>query len=267
MPGTTSELSLEDAGAIVSGGASGLGEAVVRALAARGAVVTIADLNAERGEQVAQELSRQLGDKKVQCVQTDVTDAEQVQAAVTAATAAPRGLRVAVACAGIAIVAKTVSKGVPHDLNEFQKVLAINLTGTFNLLRLAAASMVDNEPGGEGQRGVIVTTASVAAFEGQIGQIAYSASKGGIAAMTLPAARDLSRHGVRVCSVAPGIFDTPLMAGLPEDAKRSLGAAVPFPPRLGRPDEYAALVEHIVANPMLNGETIRLDGALRMAPR
>jgi NAD(P)-dependent dehydrogenase (short-subunit alcohol dehydrogenase family) len=196
-----------------------------------------------------------------------VTSEEAVRAAVTAAASKPGGLRVLVNCAGIAIAEKTLGKAGAHPLDRFERVIRVNLVGTFNAIRLAAEAMAKNDPNEGGERGAIVCTASVAAFDGQMGQIAYSASKGGIVAMTLPAARDLSRNGIRVMSIAPGIFDTPLLAGLPEPARVSLGEQVPFPSRLGRPDEYAALVRHIVENAMLNGEVIRLDGALRMGPK
>jgi NAD(P)-dependent dehydrogenase (short-subunit alcohol dehydrogenase family) len=218
--------------------------------------VTIADIDAERGQALADEL----GGRYAAC---DVTQPEQVEAAV--ATAGP--LRISVCCAGVGWAEKTAGKRGPHALEPFQLVIGVNLVGTFNVLRLAAAAMLANEPDAEGERGVCVNTASIAAFEGQIGQIAYAASKGGIAGMTLPAARDLAAAGIRVCTIAPGLFDTPLLAGLPEEARTALGAQVPHPQRLGRPDEYAALAAHIVENPMLNGEVVRLDGALRMPPR
>jgi len=198
---------------------------------------------------------------------TDVTAEEDVQNAIAIAVDAFGGLRGAINCAGIAIAEKTVGKNGAHDLARFAKVVQVNLVGTFNVIRLTAAAMAQNEPDANGGRGVIVNTASVAAFDGQIGQAAYSASKGGVVGMTLPIARDLARDGIRVMTIAPGIFDTPMLAGLPEPARMSLGQQVPFPSRLGRPDEYAALVKHIVENDMLNGEVIRLDGAIRMAPR
>jgi NAD(P)-dependent dehydrogenase (short-subunit alcohol dehydrogenase family) len=249
------ELS-EGIGALVAGGASGLGEATARALNARGARVTIADLNADRGAALAAELGGEF-------VEADVTDEAQVQAAVDAAGE----LRLAVSCAGIGWAERTVKKDGPAALAPFETVVRVNLIGTFNVLRLAAASMVANEPDPEGERGVVVMTASIAAFEGQIGQTAYAASKGGVAGLTLPAARDLARLGIRVCTIAPGLFDTPLLAGLPEESRAALGEQIPFPPRLGRPDEYAGLALHIAENAMLNGEVIRLDGALRMPPR
>jgi NAD(P)-dependent dehydrogenase (short-subunit alcohol dehydrogenase family) len=195
-----------------------------------------------------------------------VTDADQVVAAVETA-AGEDGLRISVCCAGIGWAEKVAGSRGPHGLKPFETVIRVNLIGTFNVMSLAANAMLRNAPDGGGERGVLVNTASIAAYDGQIGQIAYSASKGGIVGMTLPAARDLAQSGIRVCAIAPGLFDTPLLAGLPEEARNSLGASVPFPPRLGRPDEYAALAIHIIENSMLNGEVIRLDGALRMAPR
>jgi NAD(P)-dependent dehydrogenase (short-subunit alcohol dehydrogenase family) len=249
-------------GALVAGGASGLGRATTQRLAASGYRVTILDRDEERAAALAAELGSAAGYGAA-----DVTDTEAVQAAVDAAATAPEGLRVVVNCAGIGISQRTVGKDGPHDLDLFERVVRVNLIGTFNVMRLAAAAMVSNEPLADGERGVIVNTASVAAFEPQIGQVAYGASKGGIVTMTLAAARDLAARGVRVCTIAPGTFDTPLLGSLPQDVRASLAAAVPFPSRLGGPDEYAALVEHVVENRMLNGETIRLDGALRMAPR
>ena len=256
-------MRIEGKGALVAGGASGLGEATARTLHAAGARVTIADLNAEKGEALASELG-----ERASFVAADVTDEEAVSAAVEQAAAAGEdGLRVSVCCAGIGWAERVAHKGGPHNLEFFSNVVKVNLIGTFNVLRLAAASMSENEPDGEGERGVCVNTASIAAFDGQIGQIAYAASKGGIVGMTLPAARDMASRGVRVVTIAPGLFDTPLLAALPEEAREALGAGIPFPSRLGRPAEYAQLVEQIVANPMLNGETIRLDGALRMPPK
>ncbi|MGC1853599.1 MAG: SDR family NAD(P)-dependent oxidoreductase, partial [Solirubrobacterales bacterium] len=204
---------------------------------------------------------------QVSFVEADVADEGAVSAAVERAAAIAGGLRVSVCCAGIGWAERVAHKGGPHSLELFSKVIAVNLIGSFNVLRLAAAAMSENEPDDAGERGVCVNTASIAAFDGQIGQIAYAASKGGIVAMTLPAARDLASRGVRVVTIAPGLFDTPLLAALPEEARESLGAGIPFPSRLGRPAEYAQLVEQIIANPMLNGETIRLDGALRMPPK
>src|SRR5215210_6664512 len=253
-------MRIEGSGALVAGGASGLGEATARDLHARGAAVTIADVNAEKGEALAAELG-------VRFVACDVRDEAQVQAAVGAAGEAEGGLRISVACAGTGWAQRTTGSRGPHALEPFQVILAINLVGTFNLLRLAATAMRENEPDDGGERGVCVQTASVAAFDGQIGQIAYSASKGGIVGMTLPAARDLAQYGIRVVTIAPGVFDTPLLATLPEESREALGRSIPFPPRLGSPAEYAQLAASIVENPMLNGETIRLDGALRMAPR
>jgi NAD(P)-dependent dehydrogenase (short-subunit alcohol dehydrogenase family) len=248
--------------ALVSGGSSGLGSACVRHFARAGANVIIADLNQEAGEKLAAELG-----PHVRFVKTDVTDENSVKNAVTAAVQAFSGLDVSVQCAGIAVAEKVLGKSGPHALASFAKVIAVNLIGTFNVVRLAAEAMSRNAPNAAGERGVIVNTASIAAFEGQIGQVAYAASKGGVAAMTLPVARELARLGIRVMTMAPGIFDTPLLAGLPEAARVSLGQQVPFPSRLGRPEEFAALVGHIVENEMLNGAVIRLDGALRMAAK
>ena len=250
------------AGALVVGGASGLGEATARRLHAEGARVTIADVNAEKGDALA----AQLGDG-VQFVETDVTKPEQLQAAVDAAAELGGGLRISMHCAGVGWAERTVSRRGPHQLQPFEIVIGINLIGTFNALRLAAAKMADNEPDEEGERGVCVNTASIAAYDGQIGQLAYSASKGGVVGMTLPAARDLASLGIRVNTIAPGLFDTPLLAALPQEQREKLGAGIPFPSRLGRPEEYAHLAAHIVTNPMLNGEVIRLDGALRMPPK
>jgi NAD(P)-dependent dehydrogenase (short-subunit alcohol dehydrogenase family) len=245
--------------AIVVGGASGLGEATVRALHERGAAVTVADVNAEKGQALADEL----GLRFAAC---DVRDEGQVQAAVESA-AAEDGLRIAICCAGTGWAQKVAGSKGPHPLLPFQTILEINLIGTFNVLRFAATAMLAGEPGEDGERGVCVNTASIAAFDGQVGQIAYSASKGGVVGLTLPAARDLAQYGVRVNTIAPGLFDTPLLAALPEEARQKLGAGVPYPQRLGQPAEYAQLACHIVENRMLNGETIRLDGALRMPPR
>ena len=250
------------AGALVAGGASGLGAATARELAAAGASVVVADLNAEKGAALAAELG-----PAASFVECDVTDEAAVGTAVERAAAADGGLRVSVCCAGIGWAERVAHKGGPHNLEFFSNVVKVNLIGTFNVLRLAAAAMSGNEPDAEGERGVCVNTASIAAFDGQIGQIAYAASKGGIVGMTLPAARDMASRGVRVVTIAPGLFDTPLLAALPEEAREALGAGIPFPSRLGRPEEYARLVAQIVANPMLNGETIRLDGALRMPPK
>ena len=252
-------MDIEGVNALVAGGASGLGAATARRLHEAGANVTIADLNPERGSALAEELGASF-------VAADVTDAEQVEAAVREA-AGEDGLRISVCCAGIGWAEKVAGSRGPHAFEPFDTVIRVNLIGTFNVLRLASAAMLANEPDGQGERGVCISTASIAAYDGQIGQIAYSASKGGIVGMTLPAARDLAQSGIRVCAIAPGLFDTPLLAGLPEEARNALGGQVPFPPRLGRPDEYAALAVHIVENTMLNGEVIRLDGALRMPPR
>ncbi len=253
-------MQIESSSAIVVGGASGLGESTVRELHARGAVVTIADVNAEKGQALASELG-------VEFVACDVREEEQVQAAVAQAAGIDGGLRIVACCAGIGWAQKVAGSKGPHPLLPFETVVQINLIGTFNVLRYASAAMIANEPAEDSERGVMVCTASVAAFDGQVGQIAYAASKGGIVSMTLPAARDLSQYGIRVNTIAPGLFDTPLLAALPEEARAKLGAGVPFPQRLGRPAEYAQLVGQIVENRMLNGETIRLDGALRMAPR
>jgi len=249
--------------ALVTGGGSGLGEATARELVRRGARVAILDLERSAGARIAAELGPGA------CFAAgDVTSEEQVQAAVERAIAGFGPLRILVNCAGIGSAQRTVEKdGKPFDLAAFRRTLEVNLVGTFNAIRLAASRMLGNDPDEGGERGVVVNTASVAAFEGQIGQAAYSASKGGIVGMTLPIARDLARHGIRVCTIAPGLFDTPLLRSLPEEARKALGASVPFPPRLGQPPEYAMLACQIVENPMLNGETIRLDGAIRMAPR
>ncbi len=253
-------MQIDGSSALVVGGASGLGEATARRLKEHGATVTIADLNAEKGATLAAEL----GAEFVAC---DVREESQVQTAVDRAAAADGGLRIAVCCAGIGWAQKVAGSKGPHPLLPFDTTVQINLVGTFNVLRLAATAMIAAEPLRDGERGVCVNTASVAAFDGQIGQIAYSASKGGIVGMTLPAARDLSTQGIRVNTIAPGLFDTPLLAALPEEARQKLGAGVPFPRRLGAPAEYAQLACHIVENRMLNGEVIRLDGALRMPPR
>jgi NAD(P)-dependent dehydrogenase (short-subunit alcohol dehydrogenase family) len=253
-------MDIEGSGALVVGGASGLGEATARRLHQQGAELTIADVNVEKGEALAAEL----GAAFAAC---DVREEEQVQTAVEEAVSAGGGLRICVCCAGTGMAHKVAGSRGPHPLEPFATILAINLIGTFNVLRFAATAMLDNEPLEDGERGVCINTASVAAYDGQIGQVAYSASKGGVVGMTLPAARDLSSAGVRVVTIAPGLFDTPLLAALPAEARESLGKSIPFPPRLGQPSEYAALAAHIVENRMLNGEVIRLDGALRMAPR
>ncbi len=255
-------MRIEGSGALVAGGASGLGEATVRLLHAEGARVVIADLNEQRGAALAEELGA-----GASFARTDVSDPDAVQAAVAIAAALPGGLRISVCCAGIGWAEKVAGRRGPHSLEPFEKVIAVNLIGTFNVLRFAAAAMVESEPIASGERGVCINTASIAAFDGQIGQISYSASKGAIVGMTLPAARDLASAGISVCTIAPGTFDTPLLGALPQPARDALGAAVPFPPRLGRPEEFAALAVHIAENEMLNGEVIRLDGALRMPPR
>jgi NAD(P)-dependent dehydrogenase (short-subunit alcohol dehydrogenase family) len=247
---------------IIAGGSSGLGAATARRFHARGARVLVADINEDLGRRLADELGRDAVYAK-----TDVTSETDAQAAVDLARERFGGLNGLVNCAGIGPAERVVGKRGPHRLETFARVIQVNLLGAFNLIRLAAAAMASGAPNAAGERGVIVNTASVAAWDGQIGQAAYSASKGGIVAMTLPIARELAGSGVRVCTIAPGIFDTPMLAGLPAEVQESLAKGVPFPPRLGRPDEYAALAEHIVENEMLNGECIRLDGALRMAAR
>ncbi len=247
---------------IVTGGASGLGEATTRMLVEQGGSVIIADVQAERGQALAAELGA--GSRFLKC---DVTSEADGAAVVQSAVKEFGALQGLVNCAGIAVGEKTVGKDGPHNLAAFSRVVQVNLIGSFNMIRLAAAQMVKGQPNAAGERGVIVNTASVAAYDGQIGQAAYSASKGGIVGMTLPIARDLSRDGVRVCTIAPGIFETPLLKGLSKEIQDSLGRQVPFPSRLGRPSEYASLARHIIENEMLNGETIRLDGAIRMAPR
>jgi NAD(P)-dependent dehydrogenase (short-subunit alcohol dehydrogenase family) len=252
----------EGKSALISGGASGLGEATTRLLHERGASVVISDLNSEKGEALASEL----GDR-ARFVEANVMEAEQVQAAVDAAAAAEGGLSISVCCAGIGWAQRTTSKQGPHNLEYFSNVVKVNLIGTFNVLRLAATAMSANEPNDDGERGVCVNTASIAAFDGQIGQTAYAASKAGIVGLTLPAARDLAGRGIRVNTIAPGLFDTPLLAALPEENRQALGAGIPFPSRLGDPAEFAQLALAIVENQMLNGETIRLDGAIRMPPK
>ena len=246
--------------ALVTGGGSGLGEATARALAARGAKVAVLDIGIERAEKIAAEL----GGIALKC---DVSSAESAEAAMADVASRLGVPRILVNCAGIGIGVKTIGKDGPHPLDSFRKVIEVNLIGTFNMIRLVADRAAKLEPLAGGERGVIVNTASVAAYDGQIGQAAYASSKGGVVGMTLPVARDLARSGIRVMTIAPGIFMTPMMAGMPQEVQDSLGAAVPFPPRLGRPEEYAALAIHIVENQMLNGETIRLDGAIRMAPK
>jgi NAD(P)-dependent dehydrogenase (short-subunit alcohol dehydrogenase family) len=253
-------MQIQGSAALVVGGASGLGEATVRALHERGAVVTIADVNAEKGSALGGELG-------LEFVSCDVREEEQVEAAVQQAAGGDGGLRVAICCAGTGWAQKVAGSKGPHPLMPFETIVAINLIGTFNVLRHAASAMIANEPLDDGERGVCVNTASIAAFDGQVGQVAYAASKGGVVSMTLPTARDLAQYGIRVNTIAPGLFDTPLLAALPQEAREALGAGVPFPPRLGRPEEYALLACQIVESAMLNGETIRLDGALRMPPR
>jgi NAD(P)-dependent dehydrogenase (short-subunit alcohol dehydrogenase family) len=253
-------MQIEGSSALVVGGASGLGEATARRLHERGALVTIADVNADKGTALASELD-------IEFVACDVREEGQVQDAVKRAATAEGGLRIAVCCAGIGWAQKVAGSKGPHPLLPFETTIQINLIGTFNVLRFAATAMIASEPLSDGERGVCVNTASIAAYDGQIGQIAYSASKGGVVGMTLPAARDLAGQGIRVNTIAPGLFDTPLLAALPEEAREELGAGVPFPKRLGDPTEYALLACHIVENRMLNGEVIRLDGALRMPPR
>jgi NAD(P)-dependent dehydrogenase (short-subunit alcohol dehydrogenase family) len=247
---------------LISGGASGLGLATARELVGRGGKVVLLDINAEAGQQALAELG---GNARFVCA--DITREEDGQAAVAQALAAFGALHGLVNCAGVAPAEKVLGRNGAHGLDSFRRTVEINLIGSFNLLRLAAEAMAQNTPNAGGERGVIINTASVAAFDGQMGQVAYAASKGGVAALTLPAARDLARSGIRVMCVAPGVFETPMMAGMPQEVRDSLAANVPFPPRLGRPEEYAALVRHIVENPMLNGEVIRLDGALRMAAK
>jgi NAD(P)-dependent dehydrogenase (short-subunit alcohol dehydrogenase family) len=255
-------LRLEGSTFFITGGGSGLGAATARLLVENGAHVALADVDEEAGEQMASQIG-----SGAEFVRTDVTDEESVQDALDSVVENFGSLNGAVNCAGIGPAAKVVGKKGVHDLGLFTKTVEINLVGTFNVIRLAAVRLAENEPGEDGERGVIINTASVAAYDGQIGQAAYAASKGGVVALTLPVARELASSGIRVVTIAPGIFETPMLAALPEDAKESLGKQVPFPPRLGRPEEYAALAKHIVENQMLNGEVIRLDGSIRMAPR
>ncbi len=249
--------------AVVTGGASGLGEATVRYIAKNGGKAAIFDLNAERAQNIIDEL----GEESVLYIETDVTNGAQVEQNIHEIVEQFGGINLVVNCAGIGTPGKVLSKGTPIALEQFEKVIKVNLIGSFNVIRVAAAAMQKNEPNEDGERGVMVSTASVAAYEGQIGQAAYSASKGGVVSMTLPIARELARDGIRVMAIAPGLMETPMVEGLPDAAMASLAAAVPFPQRLGKPEEYAQLVESIVANPMLNGETIRLDGAIRMQPK
>ena len=246
----------------ITGGGSGLGAATARLLVENGAHVALADVDEEAGEQMASQIG-----SGAEFVRTDVTDEESVQDALDSVVEIFGSLNGAVNCAGIGPAARVVGKKGVHDLGLFTYTVEINLVGTFNVIRFAAVRLAENELGEDGERGVIINTASVAAYDGQIGQAAHAASKGGVVALTLPVARELASSGIRVVTIAPGIFETPMLAALPEDAKDSLGKQVPFPPRLGRPEEYAALAKHIVENQMLNGEVIRLDGAIRMAPR
>lgn len=247
----------------VTGGASGLGEATVRYVVERGGKAAILDVSREKGIALAQELGRDYATY----VHADVTSEESVRDAVDQVAGTFGTIHAAVNCAGIGIAQKTLSRNGPHRLDAFSKVISVNLIGSFNVIRLVAEQMAGNEPNEQGERGVIINTASVAAYEGQVGQAAYSASKGGIVGMTLPIARDLAPYGIRVMTIAPGLFDTPLFDTLPRAAKDAMGAMAPFPPRLGEPREYASLVGHIIENAMLNGETIRLDGAIRMQPK
>ena len=256
-------MNIRDKTFLVTGGSSGLGAACVRRLVTAGGRAVIADLNEEAGVALAAECGA-----STHFTKTNVTDSDSVQTAINEALESFTGLHGVINCAGIGTPAKVVSsRHGPHDLGLFNKVIQVNLVGTFNVIRLAAQVMSQQEPDESGERGVIINTASVAAFDGQIGQAAYSASKGGIVGMTLPIARELAEYGIRVMTIAPGIFVTPMLAGLPEKARLSLGQQVPFPSRLGQPPEFAALVQHIIENEMLNGEVIRLDGAIRMAPR
>jgi NAD(P)-dependent dehydrogenase (short-subunit alcohol dehydrogenase family) len=248
---------------IVTGGGSGLGAATVRMLVENGGRVVVADLNDEAGQSIVQEL----GAEVVRYIHADVASAEDGARVTALALKAFGGLRGLVNCAGIAPAEKVIGRDGLHHLDSFARAISINLVGTFNMIRLAAAAIQQQEPDADGERGVIVSTASAAAFDGQIGQAAYSASKGGVVAMTLPIARELARYGIRVMAIAPGIFETPMMAGMPHEVQEALGKSVPFPPRLGRPAEFAAMVRHICENSMLNGEVIRLDGALRMGAR
>jgi NAD(P)-dependent dehydrogenase (short-subunit alcohol dehydrogenase family) len=242
---------------VVTGAASGLGEATARRLSSMGAKISVFDLDAERGNQVAADI----GGLFLNC---DVTSEEAARGAIHLTLERYESIEILVNCAGLLLGGKVLGNKGPHDLSRFRKVIEVNLIGTFNVLRLAAEKMAANDPGASGERGVIVNTASIAAYEGQIGQCAYSSSKAGIAGLTLPAARELAKHGIRVCSIAPGVFDTAMLGGLPDEARNALAAQVPFPSRLGDPDEYARLVQQVIENPMLNGEIIRIDGAMRM---
>lgn len=256
-------MHIQDKVFLITGGGSGLGAATAKALVEAGARVLLADVNAEAGAARVAEL----GEGRARFVRTDVTSEADGRAAVEAALESFGALHGLANCAGVAPAEKVLGRNGPHGLDSFARAININLVGSFNMLRLAAEAMARNEPDAGGERGVIVNTASVAAFDGQIGQAAYAASKAGVVGMTLPIARELARHGIRVMTIAPGIFETPMMAGMPQEVRDALGASVPFPPRLGRPDEFAALVRHIVENSMLNGEVIRLDGAIRMAAK
>lgn len=255
-------MKLEDVKALVTGGASGLGEAVVRAVIAGGGSAAILDCADEKGKAIASEL----GSRACYC-NADVRNESEVAKALDEAVSRFGTVNVAVNAAGIAPASRTIGKKGPMSLSLFEKIIGVNLTGTFNVIRLAGMKMAENQPNENGERGVIINTASIAAFDGQIGQAAYAASKGGIVSMTLPLARELAAYGIRVVAIAPGVFDTPMMASFSDEVRASLAASVPFPPRLGRPDEFASLVMHVIRNTMINGETIRLDGALRMAPK
>jgi NAD(P)-dependent dehydrogenase (short-subunit alcohol dehydrogenase family) len=255
-------MQVENSTFLISGGGSGLGAACARRLAGAGANVVIADINQGAGESVAGEIGA-----RARFVRVDVTNEQSVADAVHTAQHEFGGLQGVINCAGIALGERVITREGPHSLDNFTRVIMVNLVGTFNVIRLASAVIAAGTPNEGGERGVIICTASVAAFEGQIGQAAYSASKGGVAAMTLPVARELARYGIRVMTISPGVFDTPMMAQLPQAARESLAHHIPFPQRLGRPEEYAALAQHIIENEMLNGEVIRLDGALRMQPR
>jgi 3-hydroxyacyl-CoA dehydrogenase / 3-hydroxy-2-methylbutyryl-CoA dehydrogenase len=256
-------MQIKDSVTVVTGGASGLGEATVLRLVENGGRAAILDLQEEYGAALVENL----GSDRVIYVKTNVTSEEDVQSAINQTIEKFGAIHATINCAGIGIAEKTLGKEKPHDLGSFARVIQVNLIGTFNVLRLAAEKMALNAPNEEGERGVIINTASVAAFDGQMGQAAYSASKGGIVGMTLPIARDLARNGIRVMTIAPGLIDTPLFAGAPEKVRQALGAMVPFPSRLGYPSEYAMLAQSIIENPLLNGETIRLDGAIRMQPK
>ncbi|MCF0074557.1 3-hydroxyacyl-CoA dehydrogenase [Dyadobacter sp. CY261] len=259
-------MHLQTSTALITGGASGLGEATARLFASQGAKVVVLDLNEAAGQALENEFSDEL-----KFIKTDVTSESEVQNAIDIALQTFGSIQILINCAGIAPARKIIGKadGIygPHSFELFEKTIRINLIGTFNVMRLAAFAMEKNEPNEEGERGVIINTASVAAYDGQMGQVAYAASKGGIVSMTLPVARDLAKSGIRVMAIAPGLFETPLLMGLPEDARISLGQQIPFPSRLGKPSEYALLAKSIIENPMLNGEVIRLDGAIRMAPK